>query len=134
MRIQITFIALITGVIMLPGQPVHADGHGGYDLYELRTYHANEGKIDALHARFRNHTMALFEKHGMKNIAYWHPAEQPDTLIYIIAHKNADAAAASWAAFGADPAWQEAYANSIADGRLIKELESVYMSKTDYSP
>ena len=68
-----------------------ADSHA---LYELRTYYANEGKIDALHARFRNHTMKLFEKHGMQNVAYWTPADEPNTLIYIIAHKDADAAKA----------------------------------------
>lgn len=113
---------------------VQADDHGGHNLYELRTYYANEGKMQALHARFRNHTMELFEKHGMKNIAYWSPAEAPDTLIYIIAHKSADAAKASWTAFGSDPAWQAVYKDSIADGRLIKKLDSVYMSKTDYSP
>lgn len=103
-------------------------------LYELRTYHANEGKLDALHERFRNHTMALFEKHGMQNVGYWIPADQPDTLIYILAHKDADAAQASWKAFVADPAWQEVYQASIADGRLVAKIENTFMTKTDYSP
>ena len=108
-----------------------ADSHS---LYEMRTYYANEGKIDDLHARFRNHTMKLFEKHGMKNIAYWSPADQPNTLIYIIAHKSAEAAEASWKAFVADPAWVEVYTASIADGRLVAKIDNVFMTKTDYSP
>ena len=108
-----------------------ADGHS---LYELRTYYANDGKIDALHARFRNHTMTLFEKHGMQNVAYWTPADAPNTLIYIIAHKDAEAAQASWQAFVKDPEWQKVYNASIADGRLVGKIDNVFMTKTDYSP
>ena len=103
-------------------------------LYELRTYTANEGKLDDLHNRFRNHTMALFEKHGMQNIAYWTPAETPNTLIYIIAHANKEASQASWQAFIADPEWQKVYAASIADGHLVGNIEIVFMTKTNYSP
>lgn len=110
---------------------VAADQH---NLYELRTYYANEGKIDALHSRFRDHTMTLFEKHGIKNVAYWSPAEQPNTLIYLIAHKSADAAKANWTAFVQDPEWVEVYQASSADGPLVEKIDSVYMSKTDYSP
>jgi hypothetical protein len=117
-------------LLMLVTSAVNADEL----LYELRTYHANEGKLDALHERFRNHTMALFEKHGMQNVGYWIPADQPDTLIYILAHKDADAAQASWKAFVADPAWQEVYQASIADGRLVAKIENSFMTKTDYSP
>ena len=103
-------------------------------LYEMRTYTANEGKLDALHERFRNHTMTIFEKHGMQNVGYWIPAETPETLIYIIAHKDSAAAQASWQAFVADPEWQDVYAKSIANGRLVKNIVSVFMTKTDYSP
>lgn len=110
---------------------ISADSHS---LYELRTYTANEGKIDALHDRFRNHTMTIFERHGMKNIAYWTPVDAPNKLIYIIAHKDGDSAKASWGAFVADPEWQKVYAASIADGRLVADIQSVFMTATDYSP
>ena len=130
MRLYLT-IAITLGLLSFL-QPAQAED--SHPLFELRTYYANEGKIDDLHARFRNHTRALFEKHGMKNIAYWSPADQPDTLIYIIAHKDGDAAKASWTAFVGDPEWQRVYADSIADGRLVKKIDSVYMTKTDYSP
>jgi hypothetical protein len=103
-------------------------------VYELRTYTANEGKLDALHARFRDHTLTLFERHGMRNVAYWTPSDPPDRLIYIVAHASKGAATASWKAFVADPEWQAVYAASIEDGRLVANIESVFMRPTDYSP
>ena len=111
---------------------VWADNHGM--LYEMRVYTANEGKLDALHERFRNHTMRIFEKHGMQNVAYWRPVDQANTLIYIIAHTDAESAKASWQAFVSDPEWQQVYADSIASGRLVGNIESTFMTKTDYSP
>ena len=124
--------AFIFAIALTLSVAVWADNHGA--LYEMRIYTANEGKLDALHDRFRNHTMGIFEKHGMQNVAYWIPADQADTLIYIIAHKDGEAAKASWQAFVADPEWQKVYADSIADGRLVKNIDNTFMTKTDYSP
>ena len=104
------------------------------EVFELRIYTANEGKLDALHERFRNHTMALFEKHGMRNVAYWIDTDTPNTLVYVVAHKDRASAAKSWRAFVADPAWQAAYAASIANGQIVADIESRFMSATDYSP
>lgn len=107
------------------------------DVYEMRTYTTNEGKLDDLHARFRDHTMKLFEKHGIKNVGYWVPTDEEtskNTLIYVIRHDSREAAKKSWQAFGKDNDWQTAYQASIADGRLVKKVESVYMDATDYSP
>jgi len=103
-------------------------------VYELRTYTAHEGKLDALEQRFRNHTMALFEKHGIINVSYWKPLDQPNTLIYLVAHPSQFAAATAWQAFGNDPEWQAAYAESIADGRLVENIQRTFMQQTDYSP
>ena len=103
-------------------------------VYELRTYTAHEGKLDALEQRFRNHTMALFEKHGIINISYWKPLDQPNTLIYLVAHPSQFAAASAWQAFGNDPEWQAVYAGSIADGRLVENIQRTFMQQTDYSP
>lgn len=103
-------------------------------VYELRTYYANEGKIDALHARFRDHTVEIFARHGMQSVAYWAPNDTADTIIYILEHASAEAVEGNWAAFLADPEWQEVYAASIADGNLVKKIDAVFMSKTDYSP
>ena len=106
----------------------------GDRVYELRTYTANEGKLDALHARFRDHTLMLFERHNIHNVAYWTPSDLPNTLIYLVSHPSKAAAAASWKAFVADPQWQAVYAASIEDGRLVANIDSVFMRPTDYSP
>jgi hypothetical protein len=106
-------------------------------VYEMRTYIAAEGKFDALHARFRNHTLKLFEKHGMENVAYFVPTDEPgsaNTLIYLLAHQSRDAAKASWKAFIDDPEWKAVYAESEANGTLVQKLESVFLKPTDYTP
>ena len=104
-------------------------------VYELRTYTAAPGKLDQLNARFRNHTVKIFQKHGMVNIGYWVPADSSDNrLIYLLAHASREAAKKSWAAFGADPDWKEAQKASEANGRLVTKVESVFLNATDYSP
>ncbi len=106
-------------------------------VFELRTYTAPEGKLGELHARFRNHTMRIFEKHGMKSVGYWTPQDAPNsqnTLIYILAHANRDAAKKSWAEFAADPEWQKVSTESQVNGRIVSKVESVFMDPTDYSP
>lgn len=103
-------------------------------VYELRTYTAPEGKIEALHQRFREHTLGLFEKHGMKNVAYWIPVDRENTIIYVLAHQSREAAAASWKSFGSDPEWQRVRAASEANGRIVEKVESVFLRATDYSP
>jgi len=110
-------------------------------VYELRTYTTLPGRLPALHKRFSEHTMKLFEKHGMKNEAYWVPTDderKDTTLIYVISHENEDAAKKSWAAFQADPDWQKARAASEAEdagGKILaKAPERVFMKLTNYSP
>jgi len=106
-------------------------------VYELRTYTAAEGKHDALLTRFSDHTMRIFEKHGMANVGYWTPQDEPDsedTLIYLLAHPSRAAADASWQAFLADPEWQAVAEESQRDGRLITGLERVYLDPTNFSP
>ena len=107
-------------------------------VFELRTYKAASGKLNNLLARFRDHTLALFTKHGMTNFGYWTPADPKqgadDTLVYLLAHKSKEAAAASFAAFRADPAWTKAKAESEKDGALTTKVESVFLQPTDYSP
>lgn len=109
------------------------------EVYELRIYTTNEGKLDTLLARFRDHTCRLFEKHGMTNIGYWVPLAKEDgaenTLIYILKHPSEEAAKASFAAFGKDPEWQAARKASEENGKILaKPPQSLFMSATDYSP
>lgn len=104
-------------------------------LFEMRIYYAAEGKLDALHARFRDHTTRLFEKHGIENIGYWTPVDNPNReLIYFLAYPNREARENSWKAFMEDPDWRQAARASEVDGRLISKVVSKFFKLTDYSP
>jgi NIPSNAP len=106
-------------------------------VYELRVYHAYEGKLDDLLKRFREHTTKLFEKHGIKNLAYWVPLDEPlkgKTLIYILEHPSREAATANWQAFRDDPEWQSVRDKSEANGKIVEKVDSTFMALTDFSP
>jgi hypothetical protein len=107
-------------------------------VFEMRIYTTNEGKMPDLLKRFRDHSCALLEKHGIQNIGYWTPIEKADgaddTLIYVVAHKSREDAKASWTAFGQDPQWKEVAKASEANGKLLaKKPEAIFMTATDYS-
>jgi NIPSNAP len=106
-------------------------------VYELRVYHAAPGKLGELLARFREHTTKLFEKHGMKNIAYWTPVDEPERdnmLVYILQHPSREAAAANWKSFQDDPEWKHVKEESEANGKLAEKVESTLLALTDFSP
>ncbi len=130
-------VALLPSAVWAAGKPHETEPAASASaIYELRVYHANEGKLDDLLKRFREHTTRLFEKHGMKNIAYWTPLDDPlkgKTLIYILGHASRDAAAASWKAFGDDPDWQKVRDQAELNGKLVDKVDSTYMALTDFS-
>src|SRR3989454_3044735 len=98
--------------------------------YEMRTYYAAPGKLDELHARFRDHTCKLFEKHGMTNIGYWSPTDPKmaeEKMVYILAYPSKAAAEKSWKDFGNDPDWKKAREASEVNGKLVAKVESVYL-------
>ena len=135
-----TLLSVVFAVGTMVGMQAHtveAAPAQGAQIYELRTYVTNDGKLDDLHARFSNHTNHIFVKHGMKLVGYWTHAEGDhtnDTLVYMIAHESREAAKANWAGFGADEEWKKVYAASRADGPLVKDITSVFLNPTDYSP
>jgi len=103
-------------------------------VYELRVYHANPGKLDALNQRFRDHTITIFNKHNMKSVGYWVPQDNKDNLlIYVLEHPSREAATKDWAAFNADPEWVKVKAASEANGKLVDHVDDTYMNPTDYS-
>jgi len=139
-----TLLQLIPAAAVLPAANISASAEETIgaapdlnNVYELRVYHCYEGKLPDLHRRFREHTMKIFEKHGMKNIGYWTPMDEPqksNTLVYIIAHPSREAAAANWKAFGADPEWQEVQKASEANGKIVEKVDSTFLTLTDFSP
>jgi len=106
-------------------------------VYELRVYHTFEGKLNDLLRRFREHTIKLFEKHGIKNVAYWTPTDEPlkgKTLVYILAHPSREAATSNWQAFRDDPEWQSVRDKSEANGKIVEKVDSTFLALTDFSP
>ncbi len=107
-------------------------------VYELRTYTTLPGRLPALHKRFAEHTMKLFEKHGIRNEMYWiltDDARKDNTLIYLLSHESQEAAEKNWKAFQADADWIKVRDASEADGKILaKAPERVFMRLTDYSP
>jgi hypothetical protein len=114
-----------------------ADQASADKVYELRIYKTNPGKLSALHARFRDHTCKLFQKHGMELVGFWTPtqgAEAKDTLYYIIAFPGVEAQKKAWKAFESDPEWIQAKRESEKEGVLVKGVVSKNMKAADYSP
>ena len=105
-------------------------------LYEYRVYEAAYGKLPELHARFRDHTLRIFERHGFKSIGYWTPevGDNSDRVVYIVAFEDAAHRERAWAAFRADPEWQRVKAESEPDGPLAARVFNTLLTATDYSP
>ncbi len=134
-------IASIIASAQTPAQPTIApspslvkDGK----CFELRTYYAAPGKLEELHKRFRDHTMKLFKKHGMKVVGFWGPTDKEkgseNTLVYVMEFPSREARDKAWKEFGADPEWQKARAESEKNGKLTDKVDSVILGATDYSP
>jgi hypothetical protein len=140
-----TLIQSISTAALLPAANLLASDKRVFDthaaesdvVYELRVYHCYEGKLPDLLRRFREHTTKIFEKHGMTNVAYWSPMDEPqksNTLIYILAHPSREAAATNWRAFSADPEWQSVQKASEANGKIVEKVDSTFIVLTDFSP
>ena len=131
-KISIALVLVLSGyAVGRASQP--APSH----IYELRTYTAAEGKLDAVSARFRDNTRRIFDHHHMKSVGYWLPSEGDKagtTLIYVLEHPSREEARKNWAEFNADPEWQKVKAESEKDGKIVAKAESVFMNATDYSP
>jgi len=114
--------------------------NGADQLWELRIYTTEPGKLEDLNARFRNHTCDLFEKHGIKNFAYFVPVNPQDgsdnKLVYLVSHKDQASRDANFKTFGADEVWKKAKADSEKNGPLVIKdgISSTLLVPTDYSP
>ena len=114
-----------------------AHGQSSARVYELRTYHCFPDKLPDLEKRFREHTMTIFERHGMHNVGYWtfeDEALKDKTLIYMISHESREQAKKNWAAFGADPEWKQVQTASEANGKIVEKVDSQFRDPTDFSP
>jgi hypothetical protein len=135
--VAVVLTAVLAGWTRWTASASAADAPSADKVYELRVYTANPGKLEALHARFRDHTCSLFKKHGMELIGFWTPVageESKNTLYYIVAFPNVEAQKKAWEAFRSDPEWIKAKADSEKGGPLVTTPKSINMKATDYSP
>lgn len=137
-RVLVPVATLIAGIaigsFVSPMSAVQAQGGG--QVYELRTYTAPEGKLKDLEARFRDHTVRIFNRHNMKSIGYFTPQDAPNsssTLVYLLAHPSRDAAKKNWDNFRNDPEWKKVAADSEANGKILDKIQSVYLDPLDFS-
>ena len=124
--------ALMLAIVRLPASSPQPPHH----VYELRLYHVKEGKMDALKARFGDHTDVIFKRHNMKSIGYWSPEDAPDSqnlFIYILEHPSRQEAEKNWASFQADPEWQKVKKESEANGPLVDHIDHYFMDPTSFS-
>jgi hypothetical protein len=138
-RAVLSAAMLVAGVVVGAGAFHIREAHAaeGGKVFEMRTYTAQPGKLDALNARFRDHTLKFFEKHHMKNVGYWMPTEGETagtTLVYVISHDSREKAKQNWAAFREDAEIRKVFAATEANGKLVSKVESVFLEATDYSP
>jgi hypothetical protein len=136
LKVSLAVAVVVAGLAVLGKSASAADTSTG-KVYELRIYKANPGKLDALHARFRDHTCKIFKKHGIEMVGFWVPTEgdaAKDTLYYIVAFPSAEVQKKAWAAFRDDPEWKKAKADSEREGVLVQEVKSINMKATNYPP
>jgi hypothetical protein len=128
--------AILCGVALMSAFTTLGQSKPSQHVYELRMYHVNEGKMDALVARFRDHTDTLFKKHNMKSIGYWKPEDAPNSqnlFIYILEHSSRQEAEKNWAEFQADPEWKKVKAESEMQGPLVDHIDRYFMDPTSFS-
>jgi hypothetical protein len=138
-RYSLTFFAILAAAVVgfQFGRTPTAKAATGSHVFEVRTYTAEPGKLEALHARFRDHTVQIFNKHGMTSVGYFAPTDEPlskNTLIYMLEFPSREAAKKSWDEFRNDPEWQKVQKESEANGKLVTKVDSVFTDPTDYSP
>ena len=129
-------LSFVCGAAVMLSFTMLAGPNPSHHVYELRMYHVNEGKMDALKARFGDHTDAIFKRHDMKSIGYWSPEDAPSSqnlFIYILEHPSRQEAEKNWAAFQADPEWQKVKAESEAHGALVDHIDRYFMDPTSFS-
>jgi NIPSNAP protein len=131
-----SLLSFISGATVMLGFSNLVGSKQSQHVYELRMYHVNAGKMDALVARFGDHTDAIFKRHNMKSIGYWIPEDtrySQNLFVYILEHPSSEEARKNWAAFQADPEWQKVKADSEINGALANHIDSYFMDPTSFS-
>jgi hypothetical protein len=134
---KILFSFLCGVAVMAAFSALSGSANPAHHIYELRMYHVHEGNLEALKARFGDHTDAIFKRHNMKSIGYWVPEDAPSSqnlFVYILEHPSREEAKKNWDAFHDDPEWQKVKADSEKNGPLVDKIDNYFMDPTSYSP
>jgi hypothetical protein len=127
------FIAILM-VSILSTNSTFAQNDAASRIYEMRVYYATPGNLEILIGRFRNHTIKLFEKHGMKHEGFWLPVDNKDNkLVYVLSYPSREAREKSWKNFSADPDWNKVRLETIKNGEIVGKVESTFLKTTDFS-
>jgi len=129
-------LSFLCGAGVTLGFSAISGSNPSHHVYELRMYHVNEGKTEALQARFRDHTDAIFKRHNMRSVGYWVPEDAPSSqnlFVYILEHPSRAEAEKNWAEFQADPEWQKVKAESEKNGKLVDHIDSYLIDPTSFS-
>ena len=132
----LSLLSFIGGAALTLGFSYLGGSKESQHVYELRLYHVNEGKMDALIARFGDHTDAIFKRHNMKSVGFWRPEDAPfsqNLFVYILEHPSREEARKNWAAFQQDPEWKKVKADSETNGALANHIDSYFMDPTSFS-
>jgi len=141
-RFTLALVAALTALNLFAADPstsplvrpvtVDFSSEKGLHFFEMRTYHAAPGKLDALQNRFRDFTNKLMVKHGMEIVGFWVPvsldAEPPSTLVCILGFPSKEARDRDWREFSSDIEWTAVKTDSEKNGRLIEKVETVFMT------
>ncbi len=104
-------------------------------IHEIRIYHCVPGRLSALHERFRNHTLAFWDKHGIRQVGFWTTliGESNHALTYLLQWDSLAEREQKWNAFQADTDWIKARAASEAVQPIVARIENQILTPTDYS-
>lgn len=101
-------------------------------IYELREYVAAPGAADRLHRRFADSTLALFRRHELDPVGFWHDRDDPARIVYLLRFDTEEDRKAAWAGFQADEDWKCVKRESEADGPVVAEQHSRVLVTPDY--
>jgi NIPSNAP len=104
-------------------------------IYELRVYDCLPGRLPALLRRFADHTLALWDKHGIRQAGFFTTmvGESNQRLTYFLAWESLAERETKWTAFATDPEWLKVRDESERDGQIVANIGNQLLAPTAFS-
>ena len=105
-------------------------------IYELRVYTAMPGRLPDVLARFRDHTVGIWNRLGIRQFGYWTTVVGPDSnaLTYMLVWESLADRELKWGKFVVDAEWVEVRKTSEAAGPIVAKMDSSFLAPTSFSP